>query len=120
MEYGKWTIPLTDCRLDDVSAPLVGDRTWQRPCSTSKHSRMTVALLQRVDDHSGPEVAEAEGDRIERADAHWFIVLRAPDQHPLALAELERRCGRRRPQLTQRANRARADTPVRRENPVDE
>ena len=39
---------------------------------------------------SGPQVAEAEGDRVERADAHRIVVLRARNLHPLAVAELER------------------------------
>ena len=39
---------------------------------------------------SRPEVAEAEGDRIEGADAHRLVVLPAPNQHPLAFAKLER------------------------------
>ena len=39
---------------------------------------------------SGPEIAEAERDRIERADADWIIVLRAGDQQPLPVVELER------------------------------
>ena len=39
---------------------------------------------------SGPQIAEAEGDGVEQADAHRIVVLRRPDQHPLAVAELER------------------------------
>ena len=39
---------------------------------------------------SGPEVGEAEGDRIEGADAHRVVVLRARNEQPLAFVELER------------------------------
>ena len=39
---------------------------------------------------SGPEVAEAERDRVEGGDAHRLVVLCAPDKCPLAVAELER------------------------------
>ena len=38
---------------------------------------------------SGPEVAEAEGNRIEGTDVHRVVVLRARDQQPLPVAELE-------------------------------
>ena len=39
---------------------------------------------------SGPEVPEAEGDRIEGAEADRLIVLRARNQHPLPFTQLER------------------------------
>ena len=45
---------------------------------------------QRVGCRSGPEVAEAEGDRIERANAHRVVVLGARNQKPLPVVELER------------------------------
>ena len=45
------------------------------------------ALYARL---SGPEIAKVEGDRIERADAHRLVVLRARDQQPLPVVELER------------------------------
>ena len=39
---------------------------------------------------SGPEIAEAEGNRIEGADAHRLVVLRARDQQPLSFVQLKR------------------------------
>ena len=45
------------------------------------------ALYARL---SGPEIAKVEGDRIERTDAHRLVVLRARDQQPLPVVELER------------------------------
>lgn len=39
---------------------------------------------------SGPEVSEAEGDRVEGGDADRIVVLRARDRHPLPVAQLER------------------------------
>ena len=45
------------------------------------------ALYARL---SGPEIAKVEGDRIERTNAHRLVVLRARDQQPLPVVELER------------------------------
>ena len=39
---------------------------------------------------SGPKIAQAEGDRIERTDAHGVVVLRARNQQPLPASQLER------------------------------
>ena len=39
---------------------------------------------------SGPEVGEAEGDRIEGTDADRVVVLRARNQQPLPVVEFER------------------------------
>ena len=44
------------------------------------------ALYARL---SGSEIAKVEGDRIERTDAHRFVVLRARDQQPLPVVEFE-------------------------------
>ena len=38
---------------------------------------------------SGPEIAEAEGDRIKRADIDWFVVLRVRNLEPLPFVQLE-------------------------------
>ena len=40
--------------------------------------------------HSGPEIAETERDRIERADAYRIVVLCARNQEPLPIVEFER------------------------------
>ena len=39
---------------------------------------------------SRPQIAESEGDCIERTDPHRLVVLRARDQQPSAVVELER------------------------------
>ena len=39
---------------------------------------------------SDPEIAQAERDRIEWADTHRLVVLRARNQQPLPIVELER------------------------------
>ena len=39
---------------------------------------------------SGPEIPEAEGDRVEGADTDRIFVLRTRNRHPLPIAQLER------------------------------
>ena len=39
---------------------------------------------------SGPEITEAEGNRIEGGDAYGIVPLCAPDRHPLPFTQIER------------------------------
>ena len=57
------------------------------PCFAIRAGQPSRSLYARP---SGPEIAEAEGDRIERADADRLVVLRARNQEPLPVVQLER------------------------------
>ena len=54
------------------------------------HPYLTGVRQAPCASRSGPEIGEAERDRVEGGDAHRTAVPRAPDEHPLATAELER------------------------------
>ena len=63
-----------------------GRPRWSRSLRPGPRSR---PLRRRVARPSCPEVAKAERDRVEGADAHRLVVLRARDEHPLPFPELE-------------------------------
>ena len=63
---------------------------WRSGPTTSSRSFLAVSCAKgTVRTPSGPESTQAEGDRIEGADAHRLVVLRARDQEPLPVVELE-------------------------------
>ena len=47
-------------------------------------------IVNSVTDRSGPQVPQAERDRIERLDADRIVVLRAGNQEPLPVVEPKR------------------------------
>ena len=51
---------------------------------------MVRLYVNSVTDRSGPQVPQAERDRIERLDADRIVVLRACNQEPLPVVELKR------------------------------
>ena len=70
-------IPLEDENHSRPRAPCFAIRAGERS-NRSLYARP-----------SGPEIAEAKGDRIERADADRVVVLCAHNQQPLPIVEFE-------------------------------